>query len=406
METNEQTNNLEIKVKDNNRQLREFLKPSVPVTLTQELLLRQSSSVVETILEKNAVESYKEIQTELNGLYNGLKHIFDFAEVPVSIRKRQFLNKTGLAMSPQDAITTIKDVYRISGFMKCIDQAIEDLQHIFPEPLHIVYPACGPLAPLLMPLLAYYKNTGKYTEDEVQVTLIDVQEGAIMSLKKLFELAGLDVYLKGLVYGDAVDYAKKPNEKIHMVVLEAMQHGFSKEGQLAIAIHFAQLIEEKGIFLPEKIIIKAVLANGQREFNDQWEEHKYVQAALMNEEFLNERIKLGTILEVSLETIKNFDILTVDEYTRLIRCTSLKIPDIEKDRDKKIILFCSRLEIYGEETLDEYDSGITHPLPDLSICINFEPRDSKPEDLLVASGDTLEFYYRLNGLPGFLVTKQ
>ena len=60
--------------------------------------------------------------------------------------------------------------------------------------------------------------------------------------------------------------------------------------------------------------------------------------------------------------------------------------------------------MYENEKIYEYDSGITHPLPEQQVCINFTPSESRDGDLLVKSGDDIKFYYRLNGLPGFLAT--
>ena len=94
----------------------------------------------------------------------------------------------------------------------------------------------------------------------------------------------------------------------------------------------------------------------------------------------------------------------LDADTALIECNTLDIPLIERNADKQILLICTRINTYGEEYIGEYDSGITHPLPDMNVCINFEPIETRSGDLLVKSGDKLKFYYRLNGLPGFLPT--
>ncbi|MDQ6961732.1 MAG: hypothetical protein Q9M28_04275 [Mariprofundaceae bacterium] len=395
-----------MQLNQNDAQLRALLNPTTPNILDQRQLLTQSSSLVDHILQTDSLTAYEQTKTQLTTLYDGLKYIFDVAEIPVELRQKQFLNKTGLAMSPQHALTTIKDVFRVSAFIRAIDQAIGDLKNIFHEPLHIIYPACGPLAPLMMPLLAYYQSTGKYSPEDLNVTLIDVQEGAVLSLKKLFEASGLAPYIREIVYGDAVDYIKKPNDKIHMVVLEAMQHGFSTEGQMAIALHFSTLIEDQGLFLPEKISIEAVLSSGQEEFVEQWSEQDHTHAQAMKPESKEARIKLGTVLEVTTQKMSQLEIMQIDEYTRLIRCASLAIPHFEIGEKQHMLLFCTKITIYNDEMLDEYDSGITHPLPDMNVCINFVPKnDQNEEDLLVNSGDTLVFFYRMNGLPGFLVTK-
>lgn len=391
-----------------NSQLRELLNPKEPASLDGQVLISSSSDVVASMLNaSDSVESYEKTKQELSTLYDGLKCILDVADVPPELQQRQFLNKTGLAMSPQHALTTINDVLRVSAFVRAIHRAIGDLKQRFNKPLHIVYPACGPLAPLLMPLLAYYKHQNIYSADDLSVTLIDIQQGAVMSLQKLFHASGLDCYIREIICADAVDYHKPPNQTIHLVILEAMQHGFSTEGHLAIAMHFARLLDNHGIFLPQKISIEAVLSSGQREFVDQWHDQQRCRSVSTNNVIINERIRLGTVLEITRQSLLTLEKIPVDEFTSLIHCSNLKIPDFEQGEQQKVLLFCCRIDIYGDEVINEYDSGITHPFPDLNICINFVPKaDLRDDDLLVRSGDTLGFFYRMNGMPGFLVTRQ
>ncbi|MDD2698368.1 MAG: hypothetical protein PHF17_06165 [Arcobacteraceae bacterium] len=339
-------------------------------------------------------------------LYDNLKDVFNYAKVPYELRDRQFLNKTGFAMSPSHAITTIQDVFRVSAFVKSIDKAIKDLQKIYPdETLHILYPACGPLAPLLVPLLAYYKANKIYNETQLKVTFIDIQEGAILSLVEILKVSGLDAFVKEIICADAVEYQSK--EKIHLVVLEAMQHGFTKEGHLSISKHFVDLLDKDGIFLPQEVRVDAVLAIGEEEYNTQWKDADLVASHNMNPEIRDQRVVLGSILRVNLETLRGMEIMELNENTRLVKCATHTIPHFEENHDKRIMLFATNITIYEDEVLSEYDSGITHPLPNMDICINFIPKaDKRVTDLYVASGDTITFYYKLVGLPGFLITKE
>ena len=390
----------------NDQQIRELLNPLKPANLEKKEIIESSSSLIDTVLSSNTIDTYNKTKIQLTTLYNNLKDVFDYAQVPLELRDRQFLNKTGFAMSPANAITTIQDVFRVSAFVKGIDKAIKDLQQIYKdETLHIVYPACGPLAPLLVPLLAYYKSNNIYDEKQLQITFIDIQEGAILSLVEILKVSGLDVFVKDILLVDAVDYKSK--EKIHLVVLEAMQHGFTKEGHLSISKHFATLLDKDGIFLPQEVKVDAVLTIGEEEYNTQWKDSEYTSFANINQEILDKRINLGTILKVSLETLQNMEILDLDENTKLIKCSTLAIPNFKDNYDKRIMLFSTNVIIYKDIKLSEYDSGITHPLPNMDICINFIPkRDKRATDLYVKSGDDLTFYYKLVGLPGFLVTKE
>ena len=57
------------------------------------------------------------------------------------------------------------------------------------------------------------------------------------------------------------------------------------------------------------------------------------------------------------------EILDLDTNTKLIKCATFTIPFFEENHDKHIILFGTNIHIYKDEYINEYDSGITHPLP-------------------------------------------
>jgi len=385
--------------------LRKALGANSPAKIERGTLQASSVQLVDTILTQPINLVHKEVKAQLTELHASLEGIFDYAGVPDDLRKRRFLHQTGVAISPQHALGTIRDVFRVSSFVRALDQAIETLKSRFDEKLHIIYPACGPLAPLALLLLIYYQSTGKYSGDDLHITFIDIQEGAVISLKKLLHVAGLDAYVKDVLLMDAMDYTQRPNENVHLILLEAMQHGFSREGQLALARHFSTMLEPNGLFLPQRVHIQAVLANPQNEFVEQWKDREVTGYESMNIDIKEERILMGTILTVDQALLKKATLIQVDKFTSLLECATLEIPELEMDRDKKVLLFCSDVEIFGEEKVREYDSGITHPLPDLSICINFIPDDKKEEDLYVKSGDRLQFFYRMNGIPGFIAMK-
>lgn len=383
--------------------IRELLNPSDELTIEKKELTIKANNAVQNILSsKKSLENYNETKSYLTTLYDNLKGIFDYAQVPIELRDRQFLNKTGFAMSPTNAITTITDTFRVSGFIRAIDLAIKDLKKNFEgETLHIIYPACGPLAPLLVPLLVYYNSNNIYTSKDFKVTFIDIQEGAIISLASLLKVLELDDFIKEIICSDAVEY--KTDSDVHLVILEAMQHGFTKEGHLSISKHFAELLHEKGVFLPQEVSINAVITTGEEEYNQQWEDVEITSSFGMKTQ---KRVPLGEILKVNLTTLREMKVLELDENTRLIECASYRIPALEDNEFQWIMLFTTNVVIYKDEVLNEYDTGITHPLPDLNICINFIPKnDVRPTDLYIKSGDMVSFYYKLVGLPGFLVTK-
>lgn len=144
---------------------------------------------------------------------------------------------------------------------------------------------------------------------------------------------------------------------------------------------------------------------GHQEFVEQWqEEGKHVSAVDMTPAIIGARIDLGEILHLTSASALQLPEKVLDEHTRLIECGEVVLPELPTSMTKPLLIICTHINVFGHESIGEYDSGITHPLPDMHVCVNFVPHDAKPGDLLVKSGDKLKFYYRLNGLPGFMAT--
>lgn len=360
-------------------------------------LVQQTNNAVENMLhtsfEKNGLTA------QLEELYSLYKYFYDEANIAKSWRTRRYINNTGLIISPDHCTHSIKDARRVYAFTRGIDAALKKLRQQNSKTLRVAYPACGPFAPFLLPLLSYYKHTQAYTPSDLQVTLIDIQQGAVESLQQLVNKLGIGEYIENIVCCDAVDFhSEKP---FQLIVLEALQHGFSREGHMRLAKHFATLLDEKGIFLPQSIVVGAAVVDAQKEYVEQWQT---TETTINPEPITREvpRVELGEILNVNLGMLRKMKTQQQDEFTQLYQCNAVDIPELSPSLKRQTLIIHTRIMVYENEQITEYQSGITHPLPDLQVCINFTPRDLKPGDLLVKSGDTLQFYYCLNGLPGFL----
>ncbi|NRB42155.1 MAG: hypothetical protein HRU20_27410 [Pseudomonadales bacterium] len=387
------------------------LKGSLQQQLREQIAAEDQTSINQTDLSASAISVVEEailspelnksaLDEKLNTLFDRQCRVYAEANIPKMLRTRQYICASGLVISPDHSITTIRDTLRVRAFMRGIDQGLKQLRQRFSGQLHIAYPACGPFAPLLLPLLSYYKQQGLYSSQDITVTLVDIQEGAVMALSALVKAQGVEEYIQEIVCTDASEF--KPQKPVHMVVLEAMQHGFSREGHFVLAKHYAKLMVDDGVFIPQQISIGAMLNVAQREYVDQWGEGS---EAGSRDAILAERTDLGEILNVNVQSLRMLKERVMDESTQLVECETLGLPFLKENHDKQTLMIYAKVNVFGDEWLGEYESGITHPLPDLQVCINFTPRDARPGDLLVNSGDRLTFYYCMNGLPGFLVTK-
>lgn len=384
---------------------RQSLRNSIVASLKEELpqqniAATKAASVVDSVL-RSSVCNVDDLKQSFEELHEAFMDVYEKAEIARQLRRRRYICATGLVISPDHCTDTIKDIRRIYAFIKGIDQAIRDQWDKSQNTIQIVYPACGPFAPLLLPLISFYQQHDLFSPEQIRITLIDMQEGAIQGLNALIKNLGITSYIENVVCGNAMEY-QAPNQ-VDIVVLEALQHGFSREGHLCLAKHFADMLNDGGVFLPEQISISAALNVGQREYIDQWNPDSNQNEALeIQQKIRSERTQLGEILKVNLPMLKAMKITQQDEHSALYECGEVEIPDLPENAEKQVLLIQTDISVFGQWGIGEYDSGITHPLPDLKVCINFNPRTPEPDDLLVKSGDSLKFYYCMNGLPGFL----
>lgn len=387
-----------------NALIRQQLNPQTKTQLQTEAKAQRSlaelcQQAVQLMLaeEEASRVAYKAVLLELKA---SMISLYDALPIDLRLRKRQMIGPSGLIMSPDQCIHTVQDDLRVRAFWRAIDKALSAKRQ--QKSIYLLYPACGPFAPLLLPLLSYYKTLGLYSPVQLRIILLDAQQGAVESVAALVHQLQLSEFVEAIICGDACQYV--PSHPIDLLVLEAMQHGLSREGHLAIAKQLVNFLSPNGDMLPQQVKVQAVVSQGQQEFIEQWQGKEDLRAATMAPDLLQLRVVLGDVMTVNKESLKRMKELHLDQFTSLIEGNTLTIPVLPMQMKHPLLLLTTELQLYQDEVLLEYDSGITHPMPDLCVCINFVPSERRSGDLLVKTGDRLKFYYRLNGLPGFMPT--
>ncbi len=388
-----------------NQSLREQLKQLSKVDVSEQqrvLTLRKSfTAIMEHVVSKTAVK-FETLYALHETAYEQAMLSMQAADIAEDVITSQFIHSHGLVLSPINCSRTIKDVNRIDVFATGLHKLVSDLLQR-QNKIHILYPACGPFAPLLLPLLTYYKEEGTFDENQIEVTLIDIHQGATQTLVQLISDLDLDEFVTEVIQADAVIY--EPTKPVDILLLEASHHGFSKEAHFSIARQLLPYVTESGVLVPCKVSINAALVLGQREFVEQWREQRSGQQIQLNEEALQNRVELGEIFSVDKQSVLNAEKLSLPDGQEVLRCNTLKLPHDCGDISHRVLVIYTQFHSYDDEYLEQYFSGITSPLPDMSVCIDFEPRSTMPDDLLLKSGDSIEFFYRLNGLTGFMPIK-
>lgn len=382
-------------------QLESLLQSKISVEQRIELLQKSFVDAISLILSDTKVTHHQLVKA-FETMYDQAVQSMALAELSQEVLTRQYISPTGLIMSPYNCKHTIKDVYRIKGYARGIDKAIQSkIKH--KAKINILYPACGPFAPLILPLLSYYKDTKKYSAQQLQVMLIDVQPGAIMTLRQLVKDLQLDEYISLIEEVDATQFV--PDVGIDLLVLEAMQHGFTKEGQLSIAKHLVQFLNIDGWMIPQNVSVRGMMVIGETEFNQQWKAADYSHSTKLSDAAQQDRIELGEIMKINKSTLLGLEEVELEGGVKVVPANQVVLPVGVTDMSKRIFAVYAQIETFAQEGVEQYDSGITHPRPDTSIYIDLKPKDIEHTHFVASSGDTVQFFYQLSGLPGFVPVK-
>ena len=381
-------------------QLEAMLQNQLSTAERRRQLKESFAAAVELVLKETKVEHRTLVQA-FQSMYGNACQSLSLAKLTQEELTRQYISTSGLVMSPLNCKHTIKDVYRIKGFACGTNKAIQQMLANKSQ-VKVLYPACGPFAPLLLPLLAHYKQSDRISAEQLQVTLVDIHPGAIKALNQL--IADLDIadYIEALVEEDATQFS--PTQTFDLLILEAMQHGFSREGFLSIAKHLVQYLHIQGEMIPNQVSVRAMMVIGETEFNQQWEKAEYAHSNHCQPEAIDDRIDLGEILNVNKAMLLRSEIFELDGGIKMLQGNTIELPKDVPDMAKRILAIYSHIDTYGDAMVGQYDSGITHPKPDMTFYVDAKPKAVEHHYFEAKGGDKVSFYYQLTGLPGFVAT--
>ncbi|MEJ2755354.1 MAG: hypothetical protein P8104_05850, partial [Gammaproteobacteria bacterium] len=108
---------------------------------------------------------------------------------------------------------------------------------------------------------------------------------------------------------------------------------------------------------------------------------------------------------ISQSTLPTLQEIRLADGVHVIEGNTVQIPTGIADIASRILAIYAHIEVFEGETVDQYDSGITHPRPDMTFYVDVKPKSPLPQNVVVHSGDYIRFYYQLTGLPGFVPVK-
>lgn len=302
---------------------------------TRDIWLEELRRITRVLLNVEATTD--DLHWAANELYALLTTVaYDAVQPPPRVERTL---PTGRAISPHDAANCTRDPVRTAMFLRGVAAALGELSETFPgEIVDVVYAGTGPLAPLVLPLLACESRS------RVHVTWIDINEESIVAVRRLVKRLGIGEH--AFVVADAATY--RHERPVRLLVCEAMQKALTVEPQVAIAINLVPQLHPRGVMVPQNVRIDLCIESATGDHC------------------------IGTLMELSELAIRE---RAIDERR------SMTMPRMEGD-----VFYRTSIQTYRDHRIEFRESGLTMPeyVWELSAA---------------AEGELITFWYEVSARP-------
>ena len=285
-------------------------------------LLKNSISQVEA--EKSLNEIHKHFQqiTEITGFDFQIEHM---AAIPAA---------KGKALGLNFAAQCLLDYNRTVKFLKAIVSAISEQREKQPKKLiKIFYAGCGPYAPFITLVAPFFQP------DEVQFTLLDINENSVKSAKKLIHALKLSNFVKDFYTADAVTFDVPNSESFDILISETLDAVLYRECYVPILFNLLPQFKEDIILIPENVIINLSFVPPVKKQSDYKE------------------YEVGSVFNVreAVSTYSASDPIPPKFTDKKIDLTVLNMTDYER------VLLDTKVHIHGDSWLNRNESSLTIP---------------------------------------------
>lgn len=244
----------------------------------------------------------------------------------------------GKALGLNHAAQCLLDYRRTVKFVKAILQAIKERQALHPEEaIQVFYAGCGPYAPFLTLIAPLFSS------DEIQFTLLEINENSLNSANKLIQSLGLSDFLKTSFLEDAVTVQVPDPSHYHILISETLDALLYRECYVPILNNLLPQFDSDVILIPENVTIHLSL---RKIFDTQDPEEEEISTILNVRE---------TLSSLSKEQLSN----------AILPDVVIPISTIEIQPNHRFILD-TIVHIYKDIALFRNESSLTLPI-ELSI---------------------------------------
>lgn len=295
----------------------------------------------------------------------------------------EFLDQ-GVAINPRAAAQCALDYRRTVVFLRGVHAAMQYLKaRSGGNALNILYAGCGPFATLLLPLLA------RFEPFEVNITLLDVHQSSLDSVRSLCNHFGLSDHCLRLVRANACSY--QHSQELDLVIAETMQKALEQEPQFAVTANLAPQLRSGGLFLPQKIQVNLSLAVPDKHQDEARQLQAIGQQALSR----GDSAPLATVCTLTPEHAAaqlQSAIHNASSKMPELEATTVLIPALDALAGLEPIL-ATNIQVFGRHRLGSHESQITLP----SVCHELLP---------LRAGQRYKVCYQLGKYPKFRFESQ
>ncbi|WP_046756287.1 SAM-dependent methyltransferase [Kordia jejudonensis] len=308
----------------------------------------QHREIIENITEELLLDdiNYQSLRDKLQEFMKFLIELtqLEFHE-PIKDADIQFEN--GIALNTRDAAMCVVDIIRTRQFIRGILKAVQHVQQQKSTTIKIMYAGTGPFAMLILPLLT------KYTSDQLQLTLLEVNKDTIACLKRLIKKLEIEEYVAEIIQEDASKHKTNKKEEIDIFISETMQFGLVKEQQVPIALNLVSQLRKDVIMIPQNIKLDLTLMNADTEL-------------IINNKFESRFKVLKTVLEFDTEFIHT-NAEKIKRSNRIELCEGLQFIEETNNTFDRLAMLTS-IQVYRDEWIHIDLSSLTIPKRILNIA--------------------------------------
>ena len=160
----------------------------------------------------------------------------------------QKINTASISANGAARCMLAREDVRTLFFFRSLVEAISEVHHKKTGlPVNILYAGCGPYATFLTMVAPLF------TPQDIQFTLLEINEVSFQAAKKLINKTGLSKYVSEFSHANAVEYKVRAQKHFDILISETLNFGLHGEPIVPILLNLLPQLPKDVIVIPENV---------------------------------------------------------------------------------------------------------------------------------------------------------